>query len=252
MRGFLLIPMLVLFFLALGACSSDDNGSPAGLPEDGDLQAMADCAAEGIKHLGFAIETSIILFHELENYPPYTPPFDFHYITDTGEFEYKMVLGSDPTEPTQINGVVAPLATVADGLQQHDNFTVTWTMRPKSATEDIAAGSFRVIHNGLTLPPDQTETMRLTPAAEIWSGPEGGCRAEFGQLELTIHHLLEGEEIRNALTSFICTDAASDTLVGYMTVGAGSEEGSITGIYDGETYTCSINMDTYEVDCSGN
>ncbi|MCK9997357.1 MAG: hypothetical protein KAH56_13860 [Candidatus Krumholzibacteria bacterium] len=252
MRGILLTPMLVLLVLALGACGSDDDESPTGLPPDGDLQAMAECAAEGIKHLGLAIETSLLLFHELDNDPPLTLPFDFHYNKDTGNFDYKLVLGSDPADPTQIKGVVAPLATVEDGLQQHDNFTVTWTMRPQSATEDVAAGSFRVIHNGLTGPPANTETMRLIPAADIWSGSESACLAEFTQLDLTLHHLIEGEEIRTALTSFTCTDAADDTLKGYMTVDPGTNMGSITGTYDGVTYTCSINMETYVIDCSGN
>lgn len=251
MRRSLLASMLVLFILALGACGSDDNGSPAGLPEDGDLQAMAECAAEGIKHLGFAIETSLILFHELENYPPYDPPFDFHYRAEEGTFDYKFVLGLDPGDYTKIDGIVAPLETVADGLQQHDNFTVTWTMRLESATEDIAAGSFRVIHNGLTGPPANTETMRLMPAAEIRVGSEGACLTEFSQVELTIHHLIEGEEIRTALTSFTCTDAA-DTLIGYMTVDPESGMGSITGTYQGETYNCSMDMDTFVIDCSGN
>jgi len=252
MRGILLTPMLVLLVLALGACGSDDDESPTGLPEDGDLQAMAECAAEGIKHLGLAIETSLLLFHELDNYPPLTLPFDFHYYKDTGKFDYKMVLGSDPADPTRIDGIVAPLETVADGLQQHDNFTVTWTMKPKSATDDVAAGSFRVIHNGLTGPPANTETMRLIPADSIWSGSADACSAEFTQLELTLHHLIEGEEIRAALTSFTCTDAEADTLTGYMTVDPETNMGSITGTYDGTTYTCSINMDTYVIDCSGN
>lgn len=252
MRGILLTPMLVLLVVALGACSGDDEESPTGLPEDGDLQAMAECAAEGIKHLGLAIETSLLLFHELDNYPPLTLPLDFHYDKETGKFDYKLVLGSDPADPTRIDGVVAPLTTVEDGLQQHDNFTVTWTMRPKSATEDIAAGSFRVLHMGLTGPPANTETMLLTPAAEIWSGSEGACRAEFTQLGLTVHHLIEGEEIRAALTSFTCTGAAADTLIGYMTIDPETNMGSITGTYDGTTYTCSINMDTYVIDCSGN
>ncbi len=252
MRGSLVTPMLVLFILALGACGDDDNGSPVSLPEDGDLQAMAECAAEGIKHLGFAIETSLILFHELENYPPYDPPYDFHYQAEAGTFDYKIVLGSDPGDYTKIKGVVAPLAVVADGLQQHDNFTVTWTMRLESASEDIAAGSFRVLHKGLTGPPANTETMRLTPAAEIKVGAEGACLTEFTQLDLTIHHLLEGEEIRTALTVFTCTGAAADTLKGSMTIDPDSNIGSITGTYDGATYTCSMDMDTYIVDCSGN
>jgi hypothetical protein len=34
--------------------------------------------------------------------------------------------------------------------------------------------------------------------------------------------------------------------------GAGNDVGSVTGTYDGTSYTCSVNLDTWFVDCSGN
>jgi hypothetical protein len=248
-----LMSMLVFTVLALTSCSSEDGGSPAGLPADGNLQDMATCATEGFKVLGLAIETSLILFHELDRDSSYTAPGGFEYNDTTGEFGYSRVLGNNPTYPTLFIGIVEPLSTVEDGLQQGDIFTVSWwaavaTGRP----EDRAAGSFRVIHNGLTSPPNQTETMRIIPAAVIWSGEEGGCRTEFVQFELVVHHLLDGEEVRSALTSFVCSNAEADTLSGYMTAGSGSDVGSISGTYDGTTYTCSVDLDTWFVDCSGN
>jgi hypothetical protein len=66
-----------------------------------------------------------------------------------------------------------------------------------------------------------------------------------------IHHLLDGEEVRSALTSFVCSNAEADTLSGYMTAGSGGDVGLITGTYDGTTYTCSVDLDTWFVDCSG-
>jgi hypothetical protein len=252
-RRNLLLLLTVSCSLILFACSDDDGGPPTGLPNDPDLQAMADCAAGCVKHLGFAIETSLILFHELEDIPhPYTPPFEFHYNADTGEFNYEKDLGGSPNDPMRITGVVAPLATVEDGLQQHDNFTITWSMKPKSATENVAAGAFRVVHYGLTTPPDQTETMRIIPAAEIWSGPAGSCHTEFNQVELIVHHLLVDEEVRTAYAGFVCASDEPDTLTGYLSAGAGNTEGSVTGVYHGATYTCTIDMDTYAIDCAGN
>ncbi len=253
MRKSILTPMLVCLVAVICACGSNNDDSPVGLPPDnGDLLAMAGCTAEGLKHLGFAVKTSVILFHELENYPPYTPPFEFHYRENDGTFDYIMALGSVPTDRTVIEGVVAPLSVVADGLQQHDNFTITWTMRLQDTTPIVASGSFRVIHNGLTTPPNQTETLRVIPADTISCGTEGACYTEFTQFELTVHHLLEVEEVRSAMTSFRCTGAAPDTLVGYMTTGAGSDVGNITGTYNGATYSCTINLETYAIECAEN
>ena len=50
-----LMSMLVFTVLALTSCSSEDGGSPAGLPADGNLQDMATCATEGFKNLGLAM-----------------------------------------------------------------------------------------------------------------------------------------------------------------------------------------------------
>jgi len=160
---------------------------------------MAGCAAVGIEHLGFAVETSLILFHVLDPAGPFTPPFESHYNVDTGEFSHERALVSDPGNSMQIAGVVAPLATVGDGLQQYDNFTVAWTMKPRGATEDVADG-----------------------------------------------------EISSAYAGFQTTNAAADTLNGYLTVDPVNDVGSVTGFYDGTSYTCSIDLETYAVDCSGN
>ena len=197
MRGYLVISVLVLI-AGLVACS-DDEDTPTGLPEDGDLQAMAECAADGIMHLGYAIQASLVLFHILDQ-PGYEAPPDFSYDSGTGDFNYSLDLG-DGAGPTRIDGTVATLATVGDGLESGEIFTITWTLRPQGANEDVAAGAFRVIHQGY-VGPSATETMRVIPADDIWCGAEGSCRTEFSQLELHVHHLLEVDEIQSALASF--------------------------------------------------
>ena len=245
------IPLITGLVLAatLAACSSDDDGTPTDLPNGGDLQAMAECAADGIKHLGYAVQTSIVLFNILDD-PMYVGPLDFNYNKDTGAFDYSLVLDSGAA-PTSINGTVAPLATVADGLDQGDIFTVAWTLRLQGANEDVATGAFRVIHQGLAGTP-QTESMRMIPAEEIWCGVEGACRTHFSQFEVHVHHLAEVDAIQSALASFTCTDAGTDTLTGYISAGATSDTGLIYGEYQGVQYQCTIDMDTYIVDCSGN
>ena len=247
-----LMSMLVITVLALTACSSDEDGSPAGLPADGNLLEMAACTSEGFKHLGLAIETSLILFHELDNDATYTAPPEFSYKETTGEFSHSRVLGDDARYPTLISGIVAPLSTVDDGLQRPDNFTVSWAIRATGGLEDLAAGSFRVIHLGLTTMPNQTEALRVIPAADIWVGAEDGCRTVFTQFELGVHHLLDDEEVHSAIAGFVCSNAEADTLRGYMTAGGGSDVGTISGTYDGTTYVCSVDFDTWFVDCSGN
>jgi hypothetical protein len=255
MRRSLLLAMIVVT-MALFACSDDDDGGPTGLPGDGDLQAMAECTAEGLKQLGYAIQTALILFHELEDYPPYDPPVDFHYNPLTGDFDNQYV---DPSEPlgtarTSIEGTVSPLSVVEDGLHQGDIFTISWYNQNMATTDTIAAGTFRIRHMGLTLPPNQTESLQVLPADTFWVDRGGGCRTEFaGQFTLIVHHLrTDGEEVRTALADFWSMNAAADTLKGLITAGATAETGLIYGEYQGAQYQCTIDMDTYVVDCSGN
>lgn len=245
------LPLMLLLVLAaaLWACSDDDEGTPTGLPDNPDLQAMAECAAVGIKHLGYAVQASVVLFHILDE-PGYVAPADFHYDPATGAFDFAYALDTGAA-PTRIDGTVATLATVGDGLDQGDIFTVAWTLRPQGANQDVAAGAFRVIHQGYVGTP-QTETMRMIPADDIWCGPVGGCRTEFTQLEVHVHHLLAADEIQTALASFTCSGAGTDTLTGAISAGATAAAGSIYGIYQGVAYNCTFDMDTYAVDCSGN
>ncbi len=247
MRRLLLSPLLVLFVLLPLACGGDDT--PAGLPQDTDLQALVACSAEGLAHVALAVETSRILFHELED-QAYTPPAEFGYIAEVGAFRYEWDLGYAGGVPTEIIGVVTPLDVVDDYLQQGDIFTLDWTMHVFGDTEEVAAGAFRVIHNGLTSPPNQTETMRMIPAGPIWVGDVGSCRTEFTQLELVFHHLRpEGTEIQSALASFTTTDSPG-TLVGYFSGSAAMDVGTISGTFDGQTYVCDIDLHTLDIDCT--
>ena len=237
---------LIVAFLAVSplACSDDDD-PPTGLPPgDEDFVAMVGCVGEGISHLGLAIETSLILFHELDETAPYDPPTAFDYGVDSGKFNY-WPLVSD----TKIDGIVEPLGVVADGLQQHDNFTVTWALTPAAGLDTVGAGSFRVIHNGLTLPPNQTETMRMLPAADIWIDTGGTCHTTVGQFELHVHHLVADNEIATAIIGFE-TISNTEVLTGLLTANDESSIGTISATYKGTTYNCTVDLDTYEVSCS--
>jgi hypothetical protein len=66
------------------------------------------------------------------------------------------------------------------------------------------------------------------------------------------HQRTDGEEVRTALADFWAMNAAADTLKGLITAGATAETGLIYGEYMGAQYQCTIDMDTYVVDCSGN
>ena len=216
---------------------------------------MLGCVGEGLEHLVLAVETSLILFHELDETAPYTPPFGFGYDVDTGEFYYSRTLFTAPGSPTDIDGIVEPLATVADGLQQGDNFTVTWELTPDGSLDIVGSGSFRVIHGGLTLPPDQTETMRMLPAVEIWVNTGGLCHTTVGQFEVHVHHLVADAEVSSAIIGFetVSGDTESGvpvTLTGLLTANDDSGIGSISATYKGATYNCTIDFDTFAVSCT--
>ncbi len=242
---------LIVAFLAVSplACSDDDD-PPTGLPPgDEDFVAMLGSVGEGLEHIVFAIETSLILFHDLELAPPYTPPFGFSFVADSGTFHYSRELLSAPGSPTLIDGIVEPLEVVADGLQEHDNFTVTWELLPQGELDIVGFGSFRVIHNGLTLPPDQTETMRVLPADDIWVNTGGLCHTTVGQFELHVHHLVVDNEVSSGLIGFE-TISNTEVLTGLLTANDESGIGTISATYKGETYNCTVDLDTYEVSCS--
>lgn len=246
MRKLATLSALLLLGTLCAACGDDDD--PSGLPPDTDLQVLARCAGIGVLHLGLAVETSLVLFHELDD-PAYAPPAEFTYSPNTGDFGYTFDLGLEPGATTVIDGTVATLETVGDGLDEGDIFTVTWAIRT-GAGDDDAGGAFRVIHNGTTTQPPVTETMRIIPAGNIWVGDVGGCHTEFTQLELTVHHLRpEGEELRIVSVGFETTDSPG-TLLGYFSASAGMDMVSFQGTYMGTTYTCTLDLDTYEVDCA--
>lgn len=250
----ILVTLLTLALLVgVPACGGDDDGGSSSTIPDGppELQDMALCFADGLGMLGFAIETNVILLYDLERDVPQNRPLGFGYDEDTGEFLYDSIVSDDPLVEWEISGFVTPLDLVEDGLQQGDVITVTWSIREHGGSASIAAGAFRVIDQGLTTPPNQTESLRVIPAGEIWCGPDLTCRTEYTQFELTIHHLLSDDQVRSALAGFQCFNAEGDTLRGYMTGSEATGEASISGTYDGAAYTCDVDLDTYVVDCSG-
>ena len=250
MRRFLSGALLVSLVSLPLACGDDDGGT--GLPDDSpQLQELAECLGRDLMRVGLAIEAATILFYRLEPGLPIRPAPGFLYREDDGSFSYNRVLGDGLGFSTTLNGRVFPLEVVEDGLQQHDVFNVIWSTREHGEFSDSAAGSLRVVHLGLTSLPDQTEALRILPAGGIWCERDGGCRTEFTQFELGVRHLLEEEQLRSATMTFR-TFAAGDTLNGYLASSDPDSIATITGSFAGASYTCIVDLETYDVDCSGN
>lgn len=250
MRRFPLALFVVFLAGAPLACSSDD-GPPSGLPTgDPDLLAMVDCVEEAISHIGLVVETGLHVFHELDpgEMTPYTPPFQFGYDEETGDFYNSAMLGG---VETFLEGTVEPLSVVEDGLQQGDIFQVSWWLIPAGSLDQVAAGVFSVVHFGLTLPPNQTETMRITPLSDIWVDTGGTCHTDFGQFEIHVSHLLNDAELTSGLVAFT---TISDTQVatGLLTLDNDTYSGNISVTFKGTTYNCTVDLDTYDVSCSLN
>ena len=240
---------LIVVFLGLSplACSGDDD-PPTGLPTvDPDLVAMAACLSEGLVHVGLALETGLILYHELDpgETVPYTAPPEFSYNSDTGAFEHSWTIGS---QSTSIYGEVDPVAVVADGLHQGDIFTVGFEMMPVGGLDAVAGGGLRVNHLGLTLPPNQTETMRIIPAWDLWVDTGGTCQLTVNQLDIIVHHLVTNDELQTMSMGF---RAVNDTQVleGYLTASGDEDIANISAQFMGDNYACDLDLDTYELDC---
>ena len=247
--------LLVPLSFGITACGDDD---PAGLPEEPEFSVMANCVEFGIAHLALAVDASRLLFHRLDDMQGWTPPFGFGYNENTGEYDWELDLDVSPEYlpggASQLVGFVTPFETVTnDFLQEGDVFTMDWTVKPRSEPDTLGEGAFRAIHLGLTLPPDQTESIRMIPADTIWFGPDGragSCVTEVGQLEIIFHHLRpDGQEIRVASVGFETT-ASPGTLQGYFSAAHDSEAGTITGTFDGSSFTCTVDLDTFAVDCT--
>jgi hypothetical protein len=257
MRKAALSLFLVPLLLSSGACGDD---GPAGLPDEPDFTVMADCVQFGVAHLALAVDASRLLFHRLDEMEAWTAPFGFGYSENTGEYTWELDFDFMPEMlpggASELSGFVTPIDSVTnDFLQEGDIFTMEWEVSPHSELQVTGAGAFRAIHNGLTLPPNQTETIRMIPADSIWLGPDGrdgACVMVVNQLEFVFHHLLsEGQEIRVASAGFETT-AAPGVLQGFLSGSAGSDFGSITGTFDGTSFSCTVDLDTYEVDCTLN
>jgi len=247
MRRFALALIVVSLGLFPLACSGDDD-PPTGLPTgDPDLAAMVGCLSEGLVHVGLALETGLILYHELDpgETLPFTPPPEFSYNSDTGAFEHSWTISSQTTE---IYGEVDPVTVVQDGLQQGDIFTVGFEMMPVGSLDAVAGGGLRVNHLGLTLPPNQTETMRIIPAWDLWVYTGGTCQVTVNQLDIIVHHLVTNDELQTMSMGFV---AVNDTQVleGYLTASGDADIANISAQFKGENYACDLDLDTYALDC---
>ncbi len=247
MRRFPLALTVAVLCLSPLACSDDDD--PTGLPTgDPDLVAMVGCVEEGITHLGLVVQTGIALFHELDpgERVPYMPPPDFVYEEDTGEFRNRGLLGGVQTD---VEGVVEPLAVVADGLHQNDVFRLTWWLTPVGGLDMVGSGAFSVNHLGLTNPPDQTEAMRVTMFSEIWVDTGATCHTDVTSFGMSVRHLDNDNEVTSGIVE-IRTVSDTHILTGLLTIDAQSDTGTISATFKGDSYLCTVDLDTYDVSCS--
>jgi hypothetical protein len=247
MRRTFLAPIVVFFAVSPLACSGDDE-VPSGLPTgDPDLIAMVDCVQEAFIHLGLVVETSIHLFHELDagERTPYTPPFEFGYDESTGEFWNSATLNG---VVTTIDGTVAPLEVVADGLNQNDTFSLEWWLEPQGGLDRVGDGAFTVVHLGLTTLPDQTEAMRITMSTDVWVDTGGTCHTDVNSFGVSVRHLMNDAELSAGLMEFT-TISDTQILTGLLTIDALTYTGNINATFKGNTYSCEVDLDTYDVSC---
>ena len=109
----------------------------------------------------------------------YTPPWGFAWVERDSTFHWEIQVSEDPSVRWEIDGQVSSLETIKDGIQDHDNFTITWNVYSLNTSTDIAAGEFRILGQGLTQPPNQTYSIRVIPADKIWTSPYNACTTEF-------------------------------------------------------------------------
>ncbi len=207
---------LLLSALALASCGSGDSFTPT--PEQ---QALADCTAIDLEHLGLVYGEILDLFEAI----PGAPAGGTYDIVD-GDYTLTTSAGG-------IVGVVSSSDTISDGIDVGESATATWALNGGLAGVPAATGE-----GSFTIARPSSTTFNVSGNGEVI---DGTCDFTFTNLSFTVTSAagLQG-------TVLFTVEAPAGTLTGTMTFN-GSDFARVVAELDGITYTFYINLVTYEV-----
>ncbi|MCK6459349.1 MAG: hypothetical protein L6Q95_05585 [Planctomycetes bacterium] len=207
---------LLLSALALVSCGSGDSFTPTA-----DQQALADCTAIDLQHLGLVYGEVLNLFEAI----PGAPAGGTYDIVD-GDYTLTTPSGA-------VAGVVSSTDVITDGIDVGESATATWALNGGLAGAPTATGE-----GSFTIARPSSTTFNVSGNGEVI---DGTCDFTFTNLSFTVTAAagLQG-------TVLFTVDAPPGTLTGTMTFN-GSDTARVVAEFDGVTYTFYIDLVTYEV-----
>jgi len=180
----------------------------------------------------------------------------------TGAFGFDMDMDGRSGNEIQFRGNIDPLTldNCDDGMVKGDVCILEWDMFKQPTGARTGEGTFSVIGMGNTGPPYSTPSYRVTIVREnTWIEMDDGCRLDIHGLGLGIHPFADPQLVTASVEFKITTPGIVDEVRGGMyfsydpTPGA-QQTASFIGQHDiGSTttdFSCSINMDTFALDCT--
>jgi hypothetical protein len=214
----------------------------------GPFAALAACTGDCFGDLGKILDGMFIILKEADDPPNNHLPLGYVFDIDTGEFRFDLDLDSDPGPETGLRGTLTPLEECTNGLQQHDVCLASWATRTLLTGVETGSGVFSIIDHGLTNPPNQTESFRITIVQRNPTLTSENCDLEITIFDLGVHPQVAGDELQSAHIGFVVTTDGS-RLEGTFLYGPGMGAATVTGTYDGAPYSCTLDLDSWTMSC---
>ena len=179
----------------------------------------------------------------------------------TGAFGFDMDMDGRSGDEIQFRGTINPFTNACkDGMVEGDVCILEWDMFKQPTGAHRGEGTFSVIGMGDAMHPYSTPSYRVTIAREdTWIETEDGCRLDIHGLGLGIHPFGDPQLVTASVEFKITTPGIVDEVRGglyysYDPTPGAQQTASFIGQHDiGSTttdFSCSINMDTFALDCS--
>jgi hypothetical protein len=180
----------------------------------------------------------------------------------TGAFGFDMDMDGRSGKEIQFRGSIDPLTidVCDDGMVKGDICILEWDMFRQPTGAHRGEGTFSVIGMGNAGPPYSTPSYRVTITREnTWIETEDGCRLSIHGLGLGLHPFSDPQLFSAVVEFKITTIGIVDEVRGglyysYDPTPGAQQTASFIGQHDiGSTttdFSCSINMDTFALDCS--
>jgi hypothetical protein len=207
---------LLLSTLVLVSCGGSDGFTPT--PEQ---QALADCTALDLGHLGLVYGEILNLFEAIPG-----APVGGTYDIANGDYTLTLSVGA-------VAGVVSSTDQINDGIDVGESATATWALNGGLAGAPTVTGE-----GSFTIARPSSTTFNVSGNGEVI---DGTCDFTFTNLSFTITSTagLTG-------TVLFTVDAPQGTITGTMTFN-GSDFARVVADLAGVTYTFYIDLVTYEV-----